>query len=209
MMVASAWATSKTYDTSLAEKPCNIVTAKMVADTFKVPVEQLEQSDSIIPLCFYEMEENGKIVDVTLSITAFESDNAAAESFREATQSMTATQMAQSLEELGIDLDEADDQPIGGITMPDMQPSGVQFESIQNLAKQARFQTNKGVLHLLEGNLYMILHAYYGKEMPIPNNFSVTDYADLEKATSAWTAETIDVRKEQTVALAKAALKAL
>ena len=203
----TASAASKTYDTSLAKTPCDILTIDQVATTLNLPAEKLEQSDPEVPFCIYEMDEDGKTVEVTLVVNAFDTDKAAAESFHELTQDRTAEEITQMLQELGIDADEDESDSIASITKPET--TGVEFESIKGIAEQARFQTNEGALHLLQGNLYLVLMAYYGPVPPVPENIVYTDFAALEKASSAWVQDTMDVRKKQTTALAKAALEAL
>lgn len=202
--VGSALAGSKTYDTSLAERPCDIVTADMVATTFGVPVDNLQQSGPEAPLCSYQLEEDGKSLDVLLTVVAFDTDKAAAEGFRDATRSMSAEEVSARLEELGIELDESDEQFARDIGIPE--PTGVQFEDVENIADQARFQTGEGSLHLQQGNLWITLTAYYGPDMKIPDEIT---FESVEKATSAWKKDTMDERKEQVIALAKAALAAL
>ncbi|HHX35842.1 MAG TPA: hypothetical protein GX719_11295 [Gammaproteobacteria bacterium] len=203
----TASAAGKIYDTSLAEKPCAILTTDQVATTLNIAPDKLEQSGPEVPFCIYEMDDDGKTVEVTLVVSAFDTDKAAAKSFHELTQDRTAEEITQMLQELGIDADEDESDSIASITKPET--TGVQFESIKGIAEQARFQTNEGALHLLQGNLYLVLMAYYGPVMPVPENIAYTDFAALEKASSAWVQDTMDVRKEQTTALAKAALEAL
>lgn len=202
----SALAENKSYDTSLAKKPCAILTADQVATTLNIPAEKLEQSGPEVPFCIYEMDEDGKTVAVTLLVSAFNTDKAAAESFHESTQNRTAEEIAQLMQELGIGFDEDESDSTDSTAVP---ATGVQFENIQGIAEHARFETSQGALHLLQGNLYMVIMAYHGPAMPLPENIAYTDFAALEKASSAWVKDTMDVRKEQATALAKTALKTL
>lgn len=204
--VGSAVAGSKSYDTALEGRPCDIVTADMVATTYQVPVKQLKQSQPVESLCAYEMTGSGKILNVKLSVAVFDTNKAAEAAFISSTRSMTVQDMAEKLKELGIEFDEEDRQFARDLGLPDPQPTGVQFQDVDGIADQARFQTDEGVLHVQQGNLLMKLDAFYGPSMKKPDTLTL---AAMEGATSSWKQDTMDERREQSTALAKAALAAL
>lgn len=204
--VDTAVAASKSYDVALESQPCDIVTADMIATTYQVPVKQLKQSEPVESLCAYEMTGNGRILSVKVSVAVFDINKSAEDAFISSTRSMTAQGMAEKLNEFGIEFDEEDRQFARELGLPDPQPTGVQFEDVKGIADQARFQTDEGVLHVQHGNLLMKLDAFYGPSMKKPDTLTL---AALEEATSRWKQDTIDERREQSTALAKAALDAL
>lgn len=199
-------ANGATFDTSFSDTPCEVITAQMVATTFDIPEKNLEQSKPMPSACSYEMEENGKILSVYLIVNVFEDKKTAAESFHDSTRSLSAQEMTEKLKAAGVEFDESDIKFARDMGLPDPRPTGLQFEDVDGIADQARFLTDEGSLYLLQDNLQIILNAFYGPDMPIPN---VTTFEALEKADSAWKKSTMDERKDQAVALAETALAAL
>lgn len=204
---ASVLANSATFDASLSDRPCDIVTPQMVATTFDVPEENLKQSEPMESWCSYELEEGHKTLEVILRVSVFDTNKAATKSFHDSTRSMSAEEMTEQLKALGVEFDESDIQFARDLGLPDPRPSGLQFEDVDSIAEQARFNTNEGSLYLLQDNLQITLNAFYGPSMTIPDK--ITSFEGLEKATSIWKEDTMDERKEQAIALAKVTLAAL
>lgn len=202
----AALANSATFDTSLGDRPCEVLTARMVATTFDIPEKSLQQSNLMKYWCSYDMEKNGKNVSVNFQVLAFDNKKAAAESFRDSTRSMSAEEMTEKLKALGVEFDESDIQFARDLGLSDPRPTGLQFEDVDGVADQARFLTSEGSLHLLQDNLQITLNAFYGTDMKMPDEIT---FEALEKTTSAWKQDTMSQRKEQAITLAKAALTAL
>lgn len=197
----AAIAGNASYDASLADKPCDIVTSGMVATLFNVPAGDLEQVEPSAGWCHYGMEAQGKSLEVTLSVVALKTDKAAAEAFGEATRSKSRDEMAADVKENFID----EDDPPGTFEkmtagLPD---GGLQFEDVERLGDQARFETTYGTLVVQRGNLLLRLSAYYGPHMPMPD---APTMEAMTKADAEWTQRTIDERLQMATELAKAAL---
>lgn len=211
-MMSFSWISSissangATFDTSISDKPCDIVTANMVATTFDIPEKNLEQSKPMPSACSYEMEDNGKILSVYLIANVFENKKTAAESFHDSTRSLSAQEMTEKLKAAGVEFDESDIKFARDMGLPDPRPTGLQFEDVNGIADQARFLTDEGSLYFLQDNLQIILNAFYGPDMVLTDQSS---FEALEKETSTWKKDTMDERKEQAITLAKAALAAL
>lgn len=202
----STLANSAPFDTSIGDRPCEIVTAQMVATTFDIPEKNLQQSKPMEHWCSYDMEKDGKTVSVSFQVIAFETKKDAAESFRDSTRSMSAQEMTEKLKALGVEFDESDIQFARDLGLSDPRPTGVQFEDVDGIADKARFLTSEGSLYLLQDNLQIMLSAFYGPDMTIPDEIT---FEAIQKATSAWKEDTMDERKKQTITLAKTALAAL
>lgn len=203
---------SATFDPSLKNRPGDIVTKKMVATTFRVALEDLQQSQPMASWCSYKMIENGKTLNVDVSIRIFDTDEAAAEDFFDSTRSVTASEMAKARkairEKAGnsakLDASAAQNTFTNGVSA--MQQRGIQFEDVKGIADQARFETTEGTLRLQQANLRMTLSAFYGPDMTIPD---VVTAETLIKAVNTWQQNTMRLRRKQTIALAKAVLAAL
>ena len=197
-----ALANGATFDTSLGDRPCDVVTAQMVATTFDVPEKSLQQSEPLKSWCAYELEESGKTLEVLIYVATFDGAAAAKKDLRDSSRSMSAEEISEQLQAMGIAFDESDND--SNLPMP--QPTSVTFEDIDGIANQARFNTNEGWLHLQQNNLRINLSAFYGPNMRMPDQIS---FKAMVEADSAWKEETISKRKEQAIKLAKIALAEL
>lgn len=200
----AAVAGGASFDASLEDRPCDILTMRMVAATFDVPEDELQQSQPIASWCAYEMEEPGETLNVSFSAHTYDTAAPAAEDFRNSTRSMTANELAETLKTI---LGEDDDDPdnIEKLIM-ETQPDGIQFEDVDGVAERARFETGEGALHLLIGNMRMTITAFHGPDMAMPNEFTAEA---MMNALGDWKQETMSVRKEQAISLAKAVLAEL
>lgn len=202
---------SATYDMARADEPCAIVTAQMVATTFDLPEANIEQSSVMSSKCSYEMKEDDRRLDVEVSVDAYETDRQAAETFRQATQSMSSEEVSDALNSVrqqagqdgGLDTDAKRDAA-GSIGSGLQQGGGIQFQDVDGVADQARFDTSDGTLQVLDGNLRIRLNAYYGPGMAMPDR-----QGSIDAAFAAWMEETMEERKRQSVKLAKMAVAEL
>ncbi len=205
-------ASGATFDASLADRPCDIVTAQMVAATFDVPAGDLRQTDSIASRCYYKMNGEGRNLNVEFSVRAYDSDEAAAKYFRNYTRSMSPDEIAEGMEaikEKAIESGEpganGQNKAIEGIGAA-LQQIGIQFEDVSGIADQARFETSDGTLHLQLGNLLMKLRAFHGPGMTAPDKIT---QKTMMKALITWQQGTMDARRKQAAELAKTALEAI
>lgn len=200
----AAMAGNASYDTALANTPCEIVSADMVAAQFDVPQESLQQVKPSETWCSYMMEADGKILEVTFLIVPYDTDKAAADAFEETTRSMSRDEMAAEVKKNLID----EDDPKGTFekmtaTLP---TNGIQFEDVEGLDDAARFETSFGTLNIQRGNFLMKLTAYYGPSMKMPDPFTIEA---LTKANAEWSQRNMDARKQMAIDLAKTALAEL
>jgi hypothetical protein len=207
----TALAGRATYDASLKDRPGDIVTKRMVATTFNVALEDLQQSHPMASWCSYKMIESDKTLNVDVSIRVYDTDEAAAENFRNSTRSMTAKEMVdvrRAVREKAGGSDKRDTATQNVLTnvVSAIQQHGIQFEDVDGIADQARFETTEGTLRLQQGNLRITLSAFYGPDMTIPD---VVTAETIIKAVTTWQQNTMSKRKEQAIALAKVALAAL
>lgn len=187
-------------------QPCNLLTPDMLATTLEVSAEDVPQPNSLESMCMYQMETDAKSLEVMLMVGAPDTKKAAKAKFREATRDMTPEEITEKLKELGIERDESDKQFAKDLGLPNTQPSGVQFEEINGVGDEARFESTNGTLYILHNNLMLTLTAYYGSAMPIPDAVS---FEALNDAETEWTESTMEKRRNQAVALAKTVVDAL
>tara|TARA_R100000365_G_C2741466_1_gene70145 strand:- start:318 stop:1004 length:687 start_codon:yes stop_codon:yes gene_type:complete len=205
-------ADSATFDTALEDDPCAVVTTQMVASTFDVPEADIDQSNVVSSQCVYELDSDGKALDVEVSVEAYDTDEDAAEAFQLATQSMSSEEISDAMtavqQQANADGDletEAQQDAAAGVGAG-VSLGAIEFEDVEGVADQARFNTSDGTLELQEGNLRIRLKAYYGPEMPIPESY---EPGAMLEVINAWIQDTNSERKAQSVALAKAALAEL
>lgn len=210
--VAAAGKSSANFDAALEDTPCEVMPAKIVADVFSIPTEEIKEAAGLSKSCNYEGKFEGKVLNVTSGIRVFETADKAASSFRSVTAGMSASEVSEAMagvkaraRESGA-LDTQSKQNAADGLVDGLAPGGLQFVDVENLADQARFGLNFGTLYLLHGNMRIDLTAYYGPEMSMPKTY--TPGAILE-ANKAWQAETRPLRKQQSIELAKGVLAGL
>lgn len=204
----SAMGSAPMFDTALEDQPCEIVTVTMVATALDIPEGSIEQSNVVASRCAYELKDDGdKALSVEVMIDVYDTDESAAEVFRNATRSMSSDEIADTMAALtdSAENDHARQDASEGIVSGLFQ-NGIQFEDVDGLADQARFDTSDGTLQLQQDNLRIKLRVFYGPSMPIPENFSSET---IMKALNSWMQDTMSQRREQAVKLAKIALEAL
>lgn len=200
------------FDAALEDKPCEIVTGQMVATALDVPEDSLEQSHVMASRCAYEMEGDGKNLNVEVAVDTFDTDEDAAEYFRNATRSMSADEVAGAMKAItkgGDDSDKPDVDVTKNVTnsiTSALAQNGIQFEDVDGIADQARFELGDGTLHLQKGNLRIRLRAFFGPAMPIPDEITSES---MIKAVSDWQNDTMTERRQQALALAKLVLAGL
>lgn len=204
---------SATFDKSLEDEPCAVVTTQMVATTFDVPEADIEQSNAMSSRCSYEMEGDGESLNVEVSVDAYDTDEKAAEYFRQATRSMSSKEISDAMKAVRKQADkggaldtDAKKDAAASIGAGVSQGGGIEFEDVEGVADQARFDTSDGTLQLQQGNLRIKLKAYYGPEMPIPESY---EPGTMSEIVTAWMQDTSSERKAQAIALAKVALAEL
>lgn len=205
-LAAPLSAAAAPFDTSIQDRPCEALTAQMVADVLDVGADRLEQSQPLDALCSYEMEEDGDTLQVEVTLDARESVDAAAAYFSAATRSMSREELEEAMKTLqdmsAEDESDGQEEVTDGIASGLMQ-DGIQFEDVEGVGDEARFEPSNGSLHLRKGNLLIDLSAFHGPKMPLPDKITSDT---IMKAMNAWLQDTMDTRKKQAVALAGAVL---
>lgn len=201
---------------SLGDKPCDLVTKETVAATFDIPADEIEQS-KLSSMCEYRWEDDQREVFVTAYIDQIHDDaRSAASQFDGATRSLTGAQVDSAFEHIAEQAKKSKD----ALDTPGKQRTadailgggkssgarGIQFEDVDGIPDQARFNLSTGALHMRHGNLVFNLNAYAGEKMPMPSPFSA---AALVEASKVWLVQTLPQRRQDAMLLAKAALKQL
>lgn len=200
----SAMADNMTFDPTRGDRACEIVTSDMVSTTLDVAVGELQQTDDFPSMCSYLMEGNGRILEVYVRINPFASDEDAAEHFNEFTRDVSPEEMAERLQEIGVDAN--DPSGIGDRAISVRLKDGIQFENVEGIADQARSDIRDGTLHLRQGSAVLTIDAFYGPPPTLPSQVTPESIAAAE---AAWKMDTMALREGQAMELAKAALSLL
>lgn len=172
-----------TYDLSIEDRSCDIVTAQMIATALDVPADSLEQSHYVASQCDYEMErDNEDIVNVEVALDVYETDERAADYFRQSTQSMSPEDISKAMKAVRAEAKSGND--------------GAQEKVAAGIVS--------GLMQ--QGNLLIRLRASHGLDMPIPEK---TTSDSIIKAVSDWQNDTLTEHRQQTLALAKLVLAGL
>ena len=150
------------FDAGLEETPCEVVTAKIVAETFSIPTDKIEDAGGLSDNCNYEGKVDGKILNVKSSVDVFETAADAVDSFRHVTAGMSASQvsraMAKAKDQARKDggLDTKSKQKAAGAVVDGVASGGLKFVDVEDLADEARFGLRYGKLYLVRGNMRTI-----------------------------------------------------
>lgn len=204
----SAMGSTPMFDAALEDQPCEIVTAAMVAKALDIPESSIEQSNVVASRCSYKLEaEVDKVLIVEVAIDVYETDESAAEVFYNATRSISSDKIAGTMAALtdSAEYSNAQQDAAEGMVSGLFQ-NGIQFEDVDGLADQARFDTGDGTLQLLQDNVRIKLRAFYGPSMPLPDKITSET---IMKTLNNWMQDTMSQRREHAVKLANIVLEAL
>lgn len=95
----SAMADNVTLDATGGDEACEIVTPDMVSAALDVALGELQQTDTFPSMCSYQMEGDGRILEVSVRINPFASEKDAAEFFNEFTRDVSPEEMAERLQD--------------------------------------------------------------------------------------------------------------
>lgn len=198
------------FNVSLEETPCEIMPKPMVAEIFEIPSGEIEETSVLSSNCVYAWEGDGETLEVTLGVNIFETEEDAASSFHSTTRGMSAEEISDAMaaitdeaEQTGA-LDTDGKQDAANAIAGGIASGGLHFEDVDGVADEARFGTRFGTLYLLRGNMILDLSAYHGPGV----NLAEADGSIME-AVQDWQKEIMPIRKQQSVALAKAIIEAL
>lgn len=209
----SAMGNTAMFDPALEDQPCKIVTAELAATALDVPEDSIEQSNVIASQCSYELVDEGdETLSVEITIDAYDTDEGAAEEFRNAARSVSSEEITDTMAVIKEMLDDGDSQNANaqqdaaeGVASG-LAQNGIQFEDVNGIADQARFDTSDDTLQLQQGNLRIKLRAFHGPAMPIPDEIT---QKTMKKLLNTWMQDTMTERKQQAIDLAKVTLAAL
>ncbi len=164
----------------LRNAPCQVVTRDMVSRTFSIPAAEIEQS-SMSSLCGYRWEGEGKLLDVTVHVSAITEHAAQARAlFQEATGATAAPGQPRTAR----------------LTGP--------FEVVDGLGDQALIDTRNGDVHVRRDRLYFTLNAYHGPAMPDAARPALIETVAGTRAQ--WQQNTLSERRQAATDLARASI---
>lgn len=198
------------FDKEMGKKGCDLLTAKMVADTFGVPEAEVEQFKMMG--CIYNWKGDDEIVEANITLLrAHKSEKAAAKWITNATRSQTKEEISAQLEkvregvkdsdEVNTKLEEKTADQLMDVANDMLPDEGVSYEDVDGVGDEARVNVGDGTIWVRVDNLTFNVVGYKGppqKELDL----SPADMKDLKKVTAmakeaqqAWLAEVADDRR--------------
>jgi hypothetical protein len=194
------------FEESFVDKPCDLLTPKMVANTFGVPEDEIKQRESRRS-CKYDWQDDSRRLEAFLTqIRLFETEKEAADRFDKATTSMTGKEVAQAMghavedakkkEEIDSKDKEKAADHLADVVTPE---GGINFEDIEGIGDQARANTTAGSIVIRVDNLNFEVSAYHGASMKKPEK---TDLESIKKAIKQWEKDSLPDKKRAAKKLA-------
>ena len=205
-------------DAAIEKKPCELLSAEMVARLFEVPVADLERESSMSSACAYSWENDDETerLDVTVKVSDVGKDaERTASNFRSVTRGMSGADVDRAMagvkEKAASEgkLDTAGKRKAADAIAGSASGSaGIQFEDVAGVGDEARFALTVGAgeLHVRAGNLYFTASAYSGPGMQMPETLTG---ASIIAADRQWRQDTMPQRKEAAITLAQAVVQSL
>lgn len=195
---------------ALAEDPCLIAPKPLIADTFDVPVDAVEQTGTKVMgrmACNNEwsVEDRNGHADVTVQI--FNNPAGAKAHFDNVTRSVSAEEMAADVELMkDKDAKPGSSEDLANQLLSKVAGGAITFEDVDGVGDAARFDTSHSTLTARQGNLIMSVEAYDGPPMPLPDTLNAQT---MTKAGKQWHQDTREERKQAASALASAIVEHL
>lgn len=208
---------------------CEMLTASMVATTLGVPEDKLKQTK--VMGCHYNLKgDDTQDAQANLTMIRVSKDvDAAKRWFENSTRSQTKEEIAKQMEMVKSMAKKSDTvdtkqkaatvDTVGDMAVAFTPDEGTRYEDLAGLGDEARQNQHDGTVVVRVGNMQFHVMAYQGKPEPPAdymigeNGRPITDTKVVIKLAkehqNKWLAETIDIRKEKSVALAKAILAEL
>lgn len=206
------------FSKDMGKKGCEILTPKLVADTFGVPEAELKQMKMMG--CIYNWKGDGQIVEANITLLrAHKSEKAAASWFEGATRSLTKEEMQAQMEqvrgkvkereEIDTKLKEKTADQVIDVANDMLPDEGVKYEDVEGVGDQARVSVGDGTLWVRVDNLTFNVTGFKGKPQEQPE-YTPADMRDIKKVTAmareaqqAWLKENADQRRADSTKLAK------
>lgn len=206
------------FGKDMRKKGCELLTPKLVADTFGVPEGEIKQTK--IMGCIYNWDAEGQMVQATITLLrAHKSEKLAAQWLENATQALTKEQMAAQMqevkgkvkerEEVDTKLKEKTADSLMDVATDMLPDEGVSYEDVDGVGDQARINTGDGTLWVRVDNLTFNVTAFKGKEMEQPE-YTPADMKNIKKVTAmakqaeqTWLKENVDQRRADGIKVAK------
>jgi hypothetical protein len=180
------------FGKDMSKKGCEILTAKMVADTFGVPESELKQMKMMG--CIYNWKGDGQIVEANITLLrAHKSEKSAANWLENATKSLTKEELQAQMEQVRGKVKEREeidtklkektaDQMID--VANDMFPDeGYNYEDVDGVGDQARVNLADGTLWVRVDNLTFNVTGYKGKPQERVE-YTPADLKNIKKVTA-------------------------
>lgn len=204
-----------THDMALLETPCKLMPTALLADVFALPAAEIEQTPINIMgrgSCSSDWEGDDKSLSVEMIMQVFETTEQAAIHFKNATRSTTKEDMEKAMQALKAHRKKDDTaadttaKKTQNSLLTAMLSRPIIFEDVADIGDEARFGTTDGKMVVRSGNLIVSVSAYYGADMPMPNELTTSA---IMKASTEWKKKTIAERKQQSADVARATIEAL
>jgi hypothetical protein len=219
--VAAELSDEARFEKDMRKQGCELLTAKLVADTFGAPEADLRQTK--VMGCIYSWSEGDQMVEAqVMMLRAHKSEKSAARWFGNATRSVTkeeVTAMMETVKEKAKEREEIDTKlkkkttdQLADVATGMIADEGIQYEDLEGVGEQARVNVGDGSIWVRVDNLTFTVSAYKGKTMTQPHYASMKPkqiIAASTKASKEWMKETAPQRTTDSTTLAKLIVAAL
>lgn len=201
------------FGESLVDDRCELLTKAMVAEVFNVPVGELEQHGGSKYPCSYKWEGDGTELRVeVVRAEVFDSEALAASHFLKMTTDMSSEEVDEAMKaikktaEKSGQLDSKSKKMAAKKLGEGMAEGGFEFEDVEGVGDQARYELTTNELNVRVDNLYLMLAAYKGPKMELPEKMNG---ASMKKAGTEFFKETRPQRLEASKKVAQAVVENL
>lgn len=191
-------------------KGCDLLTAELVASTFDVPAESLNQTKMMG--CIYTWGNDTQELKAVLLMVRVHKDTAAAAAwFAKSTKSLSAEESQAQMDEVAKRLEEREElnttaeKSLVKVVLDAAGSKAVVFEDVANVGDEAR--SNAGGISVRVSNLTFNLSAYYGPTQPEAKlaGLNVNEMIEVsKKQAQEWEAKTAPQRTQDSAKLARA-----
>jgi hypothetical protein len=199
------------FDDDMKNKSCEMLSAELVASTFNVPADALQQWK--IAGCRYGWEDDEQTLEAALSmIRVYDTEEAAASWFANATRNKTAEEMKAEMEKISARMDKSEQldtelkKSAAKSMLAMIGTKAISFEDVAGIGDEAR-ANDEGNIYVRVGNLTFVVSAYKGAQEP-PMDMQGVDLNNMAKVAKEtadlWAVETAPQRKLDGTRLARA-----
>lgn len=205
------------FDDDTKWKPCDVLDAALVSDTFGVPADEVETPSSGSFLCLHIWESKNESRQLTAEMGRIQVSSKlsrARQWFANTTKNRSKKEMQKQMDNIKkrarekLDEDgKSETEKEASDSVADALGIGAQaFEKVDGIGDEAAVNTGDANVYVRLGNMIFRVSAYHGATKEEPRT---TDIEAIKKAHADFQTKTYDQRRKQSIQLARAVVKKL